>query len=247
MNKPKLYPLDLFRLHQDEAAAFIQRFSTDYAALNLNSSTEPDFNLLLQTMQSKLPTYILAVNQTQAQAESKQIYELDTTRDKKLSTLRTALQVFKNSDNANEKAAYNLLKIVSNNYKNVAKDNFETESLNLTKMIGDLRNATHISAIQLLGLEKHINNLETANEAFKTLFSSRSTTVNTTEVYNTKALNKAILASYKKLANYVLTMVSIKDVPFYNAVFDMTNNIRQYYADIVARRGTGNSTPSAQA
>lgn len=242
----KLYKLDVTKLHQDEAAAFIQRFTTDYNALNLDSSTEPDFNLLLQAMQDQLPTYILAVNQIQAQAESKQIIALDIARDKKLSTFRTALQVFKNSDNATEKAAYNLLKIVSNNYKNVAKDNFETESLNLTKMIGDLRNAIHLSAVQLLGLENHINNLETANEAFKTLFSNRSTNINTAEIYDTKALNKSILIAYKKLANYILTMVSIKDVPFYNAVFAMTNNIRQYYANIIAgRSGGNNNTPTA--
>ena len=53
MNTPKLYPLDLFRLHQDEAAAFVQRFSTDFTALNLDSSTEPDFNLLLQPSSAK--------------------------------------------------------------------------------------------------------------------------------------------------------------------------------------------------
>lgn len=239
-----MYPLDLFRLHQDEAAAFVQRFSTDFTALNLDSSTEPDFNLLLQAMTAQLPTYILAVNQIQAQAESKQIVVLDTARDKKLSTFRTALQVYKNSDNNAEKTAYNLIKIVSNNYKNVARDNFETESLNLTKMIGELRNATHLSAVQLLGLENHINNLETANETFKTLFSNRSTNINTTEVYNAKALNKALLASYKKLANYILTMVSIKDVPFYNAVFATTNNIRQYYANSIAGRGNGTMPPA---
>ena len=48
MKKTKLYPLDLFRLHQDEAAAFISRFKTGYAALKLDSAGEPDFNLILK-------------------------------------------------------------------------------------------------------------------------------------------------------------------------------------------------------
>lgn len=42
MNKPKLYPLDLFRLHQDEAAAFVKRFETYYTALyNFINNTPP--------------------------------------------------------------------------------------------------------------------------------------------------------------------------------------------------------------
>ena len=242
----KLYKLDVAKLRQDEAAAFVERFKTDYTALNLDSSSEPDFSLLLQKMLNQLPTYILAVNQIQAQAESKAIAELDKVRDLKIATLRTALAVFKNSDVATEKAAYNLLKIVSDNYKNVAKENFETESLNLTKFIADLRNASHLPALQLLGLENHVNHLETANESFKTKFSTRSTAVNTKVVFDAKKLNKDILEAYKNLANYILTMVAIKDVAFYNSVFGMTNNIRQYYATILAHRGSSviSGTPS---
>lgn len=241
----KLYQIDLAKLRQDEAAAFVARFETDYTALNLDSSSEPDFNLILQKMLNQLPTYILAVNQMQAQAESKAIAALDKARDIKLGTFRKALAVFENSDVASEKAAHSLLKLVSNNYKNVAKENFETESLNLTKFIADLRNPSHLPALKLLALENHVNNMETANENFKTTFSTRSNSVNTTVVYDAKKLNKDILEAYKKLSNYILTMVSIKDVPFYNALFDMNNNIRQYYATIIARRSKGGSADTA--
>ena len=241
----KLYKLDVTKLRQDEAAAFVARFETDYTALSLDSSSEPDFNLILQKMLDQLPTYILAVNQMQAQAESKAIAALDKARDIKIGTFRKALAVFENSDVAPEKAAYSLLKLVSNNYRNVAKENFETESLNLTKFIADLRNSTHLPALQLLALGNHVNNMETANESFKTKFSTRSNTVNTTVVYDAKKLNKDILDDYKKLSNYILTMVSIKDAPLYNALFEMTNNIRQYYATIIARRSNGGSdTPT---
>jgi Family of unknown function (DUF6261) len=241
MKKPKLYPLDLFSLRQDEAAAFVLRFETDYTALSLDSTSEADFNLLLQKMLDQLPTYILAVNQIQAEAESKAIAALDKARDIKIGTFRKALRVFEKTDEAPEKIGYNLLKLVSNNNRNVAKENFETESLNLTKFIGDLRNPTNLPALKLLALENHVNKMETANESFKSKFSTRSNTVNITVVYDAKKLNRAILNDYKKLANYIFTMVSIKDVPFYNALFDMNNNILQYYATIIARRGNDDS------
>jgi hypothetical protein len=241
MKKTKLYPLDLFRLHQDEAAAFIERFKTDYTALKLNSTGEIDFNLMLQKMLNQLPTYIQAVNQIQALAESKTITALDKARDIKVGTFRKALAVFKNSDLASEKTAYNLLKLVSNNYKNLIKENFETESLNLTKFIADLRNPSNLPSLKLLKLEIHVNNMETANENFKATFSIRSNSVNTKVVYDAKKLNKDILEVYKKLSNYILMMVSIKDVPFYKALFDMNNNIRQYYATLIARRASGGS------
>jgi hypothetical protein len=153
MNKLKLYPLDLFRLRQDEAAAFISRFKTDYAALKLDSSGEPDFNLILKKMQDQLPTYIQAVNQIQAQAETKAIEALDKARDIKVGTFRKALEVFKNSDLATEKTAYSLLKLVANNYKKLTKENLETESLNLTKFIADLRNPSNLPSLKLLRLD----------------------------------------------------------------------------------------------
>jgi hypothetical protein len=239
----KLYKLDVTKLRQDEAAAFISRFKTDYAALKLDSSGEPDFNLILKKMQDQLPTYIQAVNQIQAQAETKAIEALDKARDIKVGTFRKALEVFKNSDLATEKTAYSLLKLVANNYKKLTKENLETESLNLTKFIADLRNPSNLPSLKLLRLEIHVNNMETANENFKTKFSIRSNTVNTTVVYDAKKLNKDIMNTYKKLSNYILTMVSIKDVPFYNALFEMNNNIRQYYATLIARRSGGSDTP----
>lgn len=237
----KLYQIDLAKLRQDEAAAFVARFKTDAIALNLDSSKEPDYNLLLQKVLNQLPTYILAVNQIQAQAETNAIVALDKDRDRKIGTFRKALVVFENSDVADEKTAFNALKLVSKNYRNLAKENFETESLNLTKFISDLRNPSNLPALKLLALEKHVNNMETANENFKTKFSTRSNTVNTTVVYDTKKLNKAILNDYKTLSNYILTMVTIKESAFYKALFDMNNNIRQYYATIIARRGSGGS------
>jgi hypothetical protein len=42
----KLYLIDLGKLHQDETAAFIERFIKDYEALNLDNSQETNFCFL---------------------------------------------------------------------------------------------------------------------------------------------------------------------------------------------------------
>jgi hypothetical protein len=236
MKKPILYSLDLSHLQQSELGAFVTRILTDYNNLDLNSTAEPDFVKLFKALESQSPTYNLGLKQVQAQAETELLLEQDKARDKKLSTLRTALAVYKNTDKDSEKTAYKLLKLVFATYKDVAKENYETESLDLDQFISKLRDSQHLPAVQLLQLESHIDTLEQSNGVFKKTFSTRSTTTNTDVVYNTSKLAKEMIASYRTWAKYVLTMAEVRETPFYDAVYTMNNNVRQYYAGILAKR-----------
>ena len=130
-------------------------------------------------------------------------------------------------------------------YKNIETANFEAESLGLANLVAELRNATYLPAVQTLGLTTHVNNLETANNNFKTTFNTRSTTTINTAVYDTKLLRKNILATYKDLAEYVFVMAKRKNTAFFVDTFTVINNGRKYFADILARRGgSGGQEPT---
>lgn len=240
----ELHKLSTSNLQSVEAGQFIIRFLTDFQNSDLVATQDAEFNELYQSLMVQSPIYDKALMQVQAQAESKELMLLDNSRDKKIATLRTAVNTFRNSDEKEEKEAYALIMTLIRTYKGVERMNFEAESLAVSNLISELRGTKFLAASTLLGLERHLAALETANTNFKTVFSKRSTTVNTTEVFDTKALRKAIMDTYKELAEYSFVMAKRKNTAFYLDLLTILNTGRSYYSDLLARRqGRGGSRP----
>lgn len=238
----KLYPLNLSRLNYLDSGQFIVRYLTDFSNSGIDVSTDADFKALHNSLVQQSPLFNDALMQIRAQAETIELIALDQTRDKKVTTLRRALSVFENSDTTDEQAAYQLIKITLTTYKDIDKVNYEAESLGIDNLIAELRNASHIAAVQALGIEVHINNLETANTNFKNKFNTRSTEAINTIVYDTKALRKAILETYKELAEYILVMAKRRNTAYYLDILKTINNGREYFATILARHNSVTST-----
>jgi hypothetical protein len=239
----ELYSLNTTRLQHLEAGQFIIRFLTDFQNQNLNAASDAGFKTLYDSLQTQSPVFDAALMQVKAKAESELLMAQDNIRDKKITTLRRALSVFEHTDVSEELLAYKQIKIVLNTYKDIEHANFEAESLAIANLIAELRNTMHLPAVQTLGLAGHINNLETANETFKTTFNTRSTATINTTVYNTKQLRANIFNTYRDLAEYVFVMAKRTNTPFFAETLTALNYGRKYFADIIARRG-GNG-PSA--
>jgi hypothetical protein len=62
-------------------------------------------------------------------------------------------------------------------------------------------------------------------------------------VYDAKALRKAILDTYKDLAEFVLVIAKRRNTQYYLDILTVINNGREYFANILARHGGG--TPTA--
>ena len=238
----KLYPITISQLSYLDSGQFIVRYLTDFNNSGIDTATDPDFKAIHNSLILQSPIYNEALMQIRAQAETLELIALDQARDKKVTTLRRAVSVFEHTDDAIEKAAYGIVKIVLNTYKDIEKMNYEAESLGVDNLIAELRNGAHLPAVQKLGLEGHINNLETANSNFKNKFNTRSTDTITTVVYDTKALRKAILETYKELADYVLVMAKRRNTAYYLDILTIVNNGREYFANILARHGGGTPT-----
>lgn len=237
----KLYNLNVSQLSYLDSGQFIVRYLTDYQNSGLDFNTDLDFKTLHTSLVNQSPLFNAALMQVRAKAESLELLVLDAARDKKVITLRRAHSVFEHSNDANEQAAYRLIKTVLTTYKAIEKTNFEAESLGIDNLIAELRNSTYLGALQTLGLAIHVTNMETANTAFKNKFNTRSTETITTVVYDTKALRKTILITYKELAEYVLVMSKRRNTPYYNDTLTIVNNGREYFANILARHNSGSS------
>lgn len=135
-----------------------------------------------------------------------------------------------------KKEAFSRIKIIVDNYNNLEKRNFEAESLGIDNLIANLRSTVNLPFVQILNMVPYINNLEVANADFKTTFNTRTSENISTIVYDTKALKKEILATYKDLVEYVLVMAERKNTPYYNDILSAINNGREYYSNILARR-----------
>lgn len=239
----KLYSFSPSRLTYLDSGEFIVRYLTDVTNQGIDLAADADFKALHQSLETQSPIYNQALAQIRAQAESQELLLLDNARDKKLSTLRTALAVAKNSDDAAVVAAYGKIKVIVNQYKGIEKINYPAESLALTNLIAELRTVTNAPYVTLLGLQPHVNNLEVANQNFIAKFDTRSTNAISTETFDTKQLRKNILATYKALSEYAAVMASVKNNTYYNTLLTTINYSRQYFATIVAGYGNGGATP----
>lgn len=233
----KLYPLNPSRLHFVEVGQFIVRFLTDLRNTGIITTTDAEFDALCQSLITQSPIYNDALVQIKAKAESLVLAELDDKRDKKIVTIRRLVSVYEFTDVAAEATAYSHLKIVLNNFDGLEKANFEAETLGIDNLIKELRTPINLPFVQLLGVDKHVTNLETAATNFKTTFDKRSTDTVSTVVYDTKLLRTNLIDTYKNLADYVLVMAkNKKNTDYYTNILAVLNNGRQYFADILARR-----------
>lgn len=233
----KLYPISLSQLHYVETGQFIVRFLTDLRNAGIITTTDAEFDALCQSIITQSPVYNNALVQIKAKAESAMLLDDDDIRDKKITTIRRAVSVFEFSDIEAEQIAYKNLKIVLKSFDGLEKLNFEAETLGIVNFLKELRSNTNAPFVQLFGLDKHITNLDTANNNFTNTFNKRSTDTVSTVVYDTKALRAKLIESYKNLADYVLVMAKTKkNTDYYTNILAVLNNGRQYFADILAKR-----------
>lgn len=236
MKKLKLVSIDPQSLHHAEFGQFIARFFEDFAQSNLNADTDADFKLLFEQLKAKNPTYGKALEQIRENENSQKIAELDRERDNDFQALKDSIKPYKNAKKDEQKQAYNTLKIVFDEYKNVASLSYEEETKKLSTLIAVLKSADnqpHISALRIL---EFLAELEKSNTAFDTLFAQRSAQNISKETYNTKALRREMTEIYRKLCVYTETLANIKQDDFYKKALEIINNSRKYYADTLAKR-----------
>ena len=236
MKKAKLNPIYLQGLHHAEFGQFIDRFINDFSEANLDLNTDSDFKTLFDDLKSKVPTYNKSLVQIRENENTKKIAELDKERDNEFQALKDSIKPYRNAKKDPQIKAYNTLKILLDEYKNITTLSYEEETKKISSLLSSLKNSDYQPHITTLKIEEFISELEKSNTAFNTLFGERSAQNIGKESYDTKALRKEITDIYRKLTNYIIVLVEIKTDPFYRKTLEVINNSRKYYADTLAKR-----------
>ena len=232
MKNKKLVSLDIYVMHHAEFGQFIDRFINDFSEANLDLNTDSDFKTLFDDLKSKVPTYNKSLVQIRENENTKKIAELDKERDNDFQALKDSIKPYRNAKKDQQKKAYNTLKILLDEYKNITTLSYEEETKKISSLLLSLKNSDYQPHITTLKIEEFISELEKSN----TLFGERSAQNIGKESYDTKALRKEITDIYRKLTNYIIALVEIKTDPFYRKTLEVINNSRKYYADTLAKR-----------
>ena len=236
MENQKLSPLHYASLHHAEFAQFIIRFYEDFTKTSLNAATDSDFKLMFDALQAQIPNYNAALEQIRASEESVKIADADRVRDADFQALKDSVKPFRNAKTQEEKDAYNAVKIVLDQFKDVQDNSYEEETNRLNTLLTKLQSADISGAVAVLGITKFINHLADSNTAFNNLFAHRSFQTSQKVSYDVKALRQKLTNDYRKMANYITTLAGIKTDPFYADTLSVLNNSRKYFSDVLAKR-----------
>ena len=149
-----------------------------------------------------------------------------------------ALKLYAVSDDPAEVEASRVLGILLGSFKNLARLNYEAESIGIEKLVNELESVNYAGKVSLLNIGRYVTRMKMSNQNFKTLFSNRMVTEATTETYDLQAIRKEMSKQYSEFTSYVLAMAKALDTPLFNTALTLLNTARKYYADLLARRAS---------
>ena len=170
MEKLKITPLDVAKLHHAEFGQFIIRLIEDFGKTSLDANTDADFKAMYDGLQAQIPTYNSALEQIRASEESKKIAEADQVRDSDVQALKDSIKPYRSAKTQAEKDAYTAVKIVLDQFKGVESNSYEEETNKLNLLTTKLLSADYTSALDTLGVKKFVDNLSASNTAFNEIF-----------------------------------------------------------------------------
>lgn len=234
--KLKLEPLRTPSLTNMEVGQLIIRHLTDLNTIDPALKTDAPFNAYVNALGQQSVEYQKGLAQVQMNEETQKIVLADAARDKSVSAFGAALKLYALSDIPEEVEASRSLNILFGTYKNLSTLSYEAETLAIDKLVGELLSPAYSSKVSLLQMDRYVSRMQSANEAFKPLFSGRLVATAMTETYDMKTLRTAMLNKYSDFANYVLAMAKATDNSLFTNSLNLLNTARKYYDDMVAKR-----------
>lgn len=231
-----LEPLTTSALTTMEAGQLFRRHLSDLGTIDASLLVDVPFNNYVQQIRTQSGVYENALAQVRKNEETEKIVAADADRDKAVSSFRLALKLHAAADDPDEVEASRSLGILLAAYKNLAKLNYEAESLAIDKLTGELNSPAYIEKINYLHMSKYVIRLSDTNYTFKSLFSGRMVTTAMNETFDMKAIRIELQSTYNDFCEYVLAMAKALNTPLFVTSLNLLNAARKYYADLLARR-----------
>lgn len=232
----ELEPLAASTLQTMETGQLTARVVEDVGAIPTELKTDVPYNKYVAKLGEISELYFRALAQVRKREETELIVKADGLRDKTISSFKMAVKLHLAAPDPEEAEAARGLSILSGAYNDIAKMNFEAESLAIDKLVSDLNTPAYSPKIEFLHMQKYVNNMAEANASFKNLFSQRLQGVAATEVFDIKTIRREMLTVYDDFCEYVLALAKATDLPLFVDTLGLINTSRKYYADLLARR-----------
>jgi HPt (histidine-containing phosphotransfer) domain-containing protein len=233
----KLEVLDATRLSNAEAGKLIASTLSVFEVLP-PAGPQDDFSVIqfyVDKLTSQHNGYLLTFNQTRANKDTDEIERLDSNRDQAMKAFRRFVKASQYLDAPAEAAAAHALQLLMNGYADTETLSYEGESETIDKLLVELTGKYALNVKQL-GLDRLVTRLQTANNAFKTLYNSRTNTVALEQTGNARTLRLEMLKTYREYALYVQAMANTPMGGYFVQLLSLINQVRKNYAVLIAQR-----------
>jgi hypothetical protein len=238
-----LEPLTFSALTNMEAGQLLIRHMSDLSTIDASLLTDSPYNSYVQKIGNLMETYTKALAQVQKSEETEKIVNADVSRDKAVGAFNLALKLHAAADDQAEVDASRSLRILFDTYNNIAKLNYEAETLAIDKLVSELNSEAYSEKINYLHMSKYVTRLSETNNTFRTLFSGRMVTAAMTESYDMKAIRKELQETYNDFVSYVFAMAKATESQLFTTALNLLNTARKYYADQMLSRTVTKPVP----
>jgi hypothetical protein len=231
-----LEPLKVSILSHLEVGQLINRHQQDIGLLDDTLITDPPLKNYLTTLFTQNTTYTQGLMKIQKDEKTELLEADDLARDKAIVTFGKAVRLSLDSDNAEEVAAAKSLALLLDTYKEITTLPYEAETLAVDKLVAALESSEYSNKVSAIDGAKYVARIKSANEAFKTHFSDRSTAEALKKNTDNKKARKALLDYYSEANAYLVSMTNAYKTEQFTKTLAFINGGRRYYADSLARR-----------
>lgn len=226
-----LEPLTISALTNMEAGQLMIRHQNDLNTIDPALRTDVPYNNYMERIGIKTELYFKALAQVLKNEETEKILLADKARDKAVSSFNLALKLHSSADDLEEVEASRSLRILFDTFKNIAKLNYEAESLAIDKLVNDLNSEAYSEKIAYLHMTKYVTRLSETNDIFKNLFGGRMVGTAMTESYDMKTIRKEMQVLYTDFVEYVFAMAKATESQLFTTALNLLNAARKYYND----------------
>ena len=219
-----------------EFGQLILRILSDLATIDPSLLTNEAYNNYVQKLKNLVELYEKALAQVQKNEETEKIEQADGSRDKSVGAFGLGLRLYALSDDPEEVEASRGLSILFGSYKNLARLNYEAETLGIDKLVSELSGPNYSPKVNILRMERYVKRLTKTNETFKTLFGGRMVGTAMTQTFDLKTIRIEMLKQYNEFCTYVQVMANAVNTPLFLTSLNLLNTSRKYYSDMLARR-----------
>ena len=190
-------------------------------------------------------TYDRVFNPTRKSLETEDLKELDEARDNALGAYHEVVLGLQRNPNDSKRQAARLLNLNYDTYKPGRSQEYMKETELIEQMTTDLRASQQLAAaIQLLGLDDYLTDLEQKNQAFADMMKGRTASTEGQQK-GTVADARADLEKKYQLLRQMLNVASIYEGDTNYRPFLLAVNAEvEHYRQILARKGAGGGSSS---